>query len=334
MSIAQLTANLTTNLTTMKTTYLTAVGIIMLLILSACSESDQSAVGDNSVSADKSEVGTDVYESKLPPVADTVDIDAAQDSFTAEGSSQAEGSLQAEGSFTADGSFQAEGSADTNFAVIDSVTSQLELASEQKSVAELEQSTEAANQALRNLAEQKTVKEAENLAAEQAESISPGKEDVATPLAQNSLSVEPSTEALPDPIAKSSTVEPQLTEEPAIVAPSSLRTFDPIRGDWTKKSQKIAGQWLIETRDGQAFLVLGDDFKTRNAPDLKFVLSNTSVSDVTNKNAMNNALFVANLKSPSGEQIYVLPENFHEYSTLLLHCEKYTKLWGAAAIDK
>lgn len=315
----------------MKTNSLKAVGIIALLILSACSESDQSTGHSVSESADKSNVvtnsiGTDkdneVYASNLPSTPDTVDIDSVE-------ASTLEGALSVE-----------EDYADTNFEVIDSVTNQFELEAEQQSVAELEQSTEAANQALQNVAEQKTVNEAEDLAAEQAASLAPGKKDVATPLAQNTLVAEPVSEPLagsslapaPEPLTK--TAELETAEEQPFISSSGLRTFDPIRGGWTKKSQKIAGEWLIETRDGQAYLVLGDDFKTRNAPDLKFVLSNTSVEDVSNRNAMDGALFVANLESPSGEQVYLLPENFYEYSTLLLHCEKYTKLWGAAAINR
>jgi len=278
----------------MKTTYFLTIGLSVLLLLSACSESDQPTVSNVVTTAEKTEVDTDSQ-------------------LDADGSLDAEGSRDADGSqLDADGSqFDGEGS----FAIIDSVSDQLELENEQKSVAELEQSTEAANQALQNLAEQKTVNEAQDLAAEQAASINPGKEDVATTLAENSLSTE------------------SVAEQP-FIAPSSLRAIDPIRGEWTKKGQKIAGEWLIEARNGYAYLILDDDFKTRNAPDLKFVLSNTPVEDLTNRNAMDGALFVANLESPSGQQVYRLPSNFYEYSTLLLHCEKYTKLWGAAAINK
>ncbi len=105
-------------------------------------------------------------------------------------------------------------------------------------------------------------------------------------------------------------------------------------GVWTKKSNKIKGSWSIEQRDYGAYLVLDEAFKTRNAPDLKFVLSNGSVDSVNNKNAMQGALFVENLKSNKGAQSYRLPDNYTDYSTLLLHCEKFSKLWGAAAISK
>ena len=120
-------------------------------------------------------------------------------------------------------------------------------------------------------------------------------------------------------------VEPEVVveEEPAFV---------PLNGSWVKKSQAIQGQWRIEQREGTAYLVLGDDFKTRRAPDLKFVLSNLSVDEVSNKNAMQGAKLVSQLESSKGAQAYKLPDDYTSYQSLLLHCEKYTKLWGAARL--
>ena len=105
-----------------------------------------------------------------------------------------------------------------------------------------------------------------------------------------------------------------------------------ITGGWVKKQQNIRGEWTIEAREDGHYLVLGDDFRTRRAPDLKFVLSNQSVDTVSSDTAMEDALFVAQLQSARGAQEYKLPDNFSDYSTLLLHCEQYTKLWGAASL--
>jgi len=38
------------------------------------------------------------------------------------------------------------------------------------------------------------------------------------------------------------------------------------------------------------------------------------------------------LESPKGSQSYKLPEGYSDYSTLLIHCEKYSKLWGASDV--
>ena len=104
-------------------------------------------------------------------------------------------------------------------------------------------------------------------------------------------------------------------------------------GTWTKKSNKIAGEWkIIEDADG-AKLVLSSDFKTRNAPDLKFILTNATVAEMNGRNAMNGAIVISPLKSNSGEQVYALPANFKDYKTLALHCEQFSKLWGATDIS-
>lgn len=103
-------------------------------------------------------------------------------------------------------------------------------------------------------------------------------------------------------------------------------------GTWTKKYQKIHGAWKIEKKGDAHYLVLDEKFKTRKAPDLKFVLSNHPLEDVNGKNAMQGALIIENLKSNKGAQRYRLPDNFKDYSTLLLHCEQFSKLWGAASL--
>jgi len=114
---------------------------------------------------------------------------------------------------------------------------------------------------------------------------------------------------------------------------SQTATAGETSGTWTKKAQKIAGEWkIVHDADG-AKLVLGKDFKTRNAPDLKFILTNAEVANMTGKNAMNGAVIISALKNNKGEQTYALPANFSDYKTLALHCEQFSKLWGATDIS-
>ena len=103
-------------------------------------------------------------------------------------------------------------------------------------------------------------------------------------------------------------------------------------GSWTKKAQTIHGTWSIVEKDDGHYLVLSEDFKTRKAPDLKLILSNFSTAEAHNKNALMGGVVIAPLKSAKGEQSYKLPDNFSEFQTLLLHCEKYSKLWGVAQL--
>ena len=164
---------------------------------------------------------------------------------------------------------------------------------------------------------------------------------------QNSLSdstVDKEIRPEPEKVVAVKDVTPALNEQTAAVNANSTPdaepevvveeepAFVPLNGSWVKKSQSIQGQWRIEQREGTAYLVLGDDFKTRRAPDLKFVLSNLSVDEVSNKNAMQGAKLVSQLESSKGAQAYKLPDDYTSYQSLLLHCEKYTKLWGAARL--
>lgn len=112
----------------------------------------------------------------------------------------------------------------------------------------------------------------------------------------------------------------------------SYAQADTSSGEWVKKERSIAGVWTIEDRADGAYLVLGEDFKTRKAPDLKFVLSNQSIDTVTSRTAMEGAQIVALLQSTRGEQSYKLPDNYADFSTLLLHCEQYSKLWGGTSL--
>lgn len=105
-----------------------------------------------------------------------------------------------------------------------------------------------------------------------------------------------------------------------------------VSGDWVKKERSIHGTWTIEKRADGAYLILDEDFKTRKAPDLKFVLSKQSIDSVSSRNAMEGGQIVALLESARGEQSYKLPANYEDYATLLLHCEQYSKLWGATSI--
>lgn len=105
-------------------------------------------------------------------------------------------------------------------------------------------------------------------------------------------------------------------------------------GTFTKKSFAISGSWSIVEEGGTRFLVLSDDFKTKKAPDLKLYLSGRDLSAADGGNATNGAILIAELDSPSGGQRYAIPAgvDLSEHGTLLLHCVKYSKLWGGATI--
>lgn len=108
----------------------------------------------------------------------------------------------------------------------------------------------------------------------------------------------------------------------------------PRAGSWTKKSVRTSGSWRIITEGDRQVVVLGDDFKTSKAPDLKIFLSPLPLEEVGNKNAVQGSLLVGKLTSYKGGQRLLIPAgtDLGKYKSLLLHCEQYTKLFAAAAL--
>ncbi len=103
-------------------------------------------------------------------------------------------------------------------------------------------------------------------------------------------------------------------------------------GSWTKKTQSASGTWKITEAGDQLKFEVSSDFKTRKAPDLKIFLSPLTASEAQNNNAVNESLLVAELPKVSGSFEVTLPAgtNLSDYNSVLVHCEKYTKLWVAS----
>lgn len=104
--------------------------------------------------------------------------------------------------------------------------------------------------------------------------------------------------------------------------------------DWTKKAKKVKGHWEIAEVGDRSVLRLGKDFDTKSGPDLKVLLSPTSIKAVSGKNAMAGARVIAPLKDDEGFQSYDLGKGVKlgDYRTLLIHCESYSKLWAGAEL--
>ncbi len=109
-------------------------------------------------------------------------------------------------------------------------------------------------------------------------------------------------------------------------------------GEWESDNFFISfeGSWSIEKIDGKTYVVMGDDFKTKKAPDLKIYLSTLNFKDVDadNANDSNTSVFVAQLDSYKGAKKYMIPSNINisNYKTILVHCVQYTKYWGGAPL--
>jgi len=122
----------------------------------------------------------------------------------------------------------------------------------------------------------------------------------------------------------------------ALALSTFARSEDLASGTWSKKAHTIHGRWRITLEgDGSRVLRLSGGFKTRKAPDLKLVLSPLPLAELNNRNAMQGAVVISPLASNKGAQTYVLPSSadLAEIQSLVIHCERYSKLWGGAALD-
>ncbi len=117
----------------------------------------------------------------------------------------------------------------------------------------------------------------------------------------------------------------------AIALPASAADVSAARA-FDVAEKPLNGSWSIETRDDGAYIVLSDDFRTSNAPDLKIFLSRQDVNDVRDRTATRDAVLVSRLKSTSGAQEYKLPADFSTdtYTSVLIHCEQFSVFWGGA----
>jgi len=104
--------------------------------------------------------------------------------------------------------------------------------------------------------------------------------------------------------------------------------------DFIKKKYNIKGQWKVVQKNGQTIIRFSDDFKTKNGPDLKVFLSPQSVGDVTGKTALQGAVTLGVLKSNKGTQDYIIPKgvSLANFSSVLIHCEAYSVLWGGGRL--
>lgn len=103
---------------------------------------------------------------------------------------------------------------------------------------------------------------------------------------------------------------------------------------WTKKDRKIRGHWEIAKVGERHVLRFGEDFDTKNGPDLKVILTPHAISAASSDNALQGGRVVAALKDDEGSQSYDLGAGFKlaDYRSVLIHCEQYSKLWGGAAL--
>ncbi len=100
---------------------------------------------------------------------------------------------------------------------------------------------------------------------------------------------------------------------------------------WINKDEITTGNWSIISKGNEIILIFKKNFQTPDGPDLKLYLSTIKMEDIGVNDAIHRAgLLIDNLKAIKGKQEYNLPnkKTLSNYKSLVIHCEKYTVVWG------
>ena len=116
-------------------------------------------------------------------------------------------------------------------------------------------------------------------------------------------------------------------------------------GTWETIDYAVEGVWRIEAaQDGRLTVRLGDDFVTKDGPDLHLLLSPKPLPELTNANALEGALVAGRLQTSDdatffrkmrGAQAFTLPEGtrLEDYRTLVIHCVEFSHLWAGSPLS-
>lgn len=98
-----------------------------------------------------------------------------------------------------------------------------------------------------------------------------------------------------------------------------------------KEGHSASGGVRLLYRNGQLILEMQSDFNVQGGPDLRVFLSNIENGSRVNAEALELSL----LKSNSGKQTYVVPENvsISDYQYVNVHCKQYNTTFGSAKFN-
>lgn len=97
------------------------------------------------------------------------------------------------------------------------------------------------------------------------------------------------------------------------------------------------GNWSIVEENDRLMVVFADNFEAKKAPDLKIFLSKLTFEHISGKNAADpvQSVLIAPLNTYEGQMKFEIPTTIDpsEYQSIIVHCEKYAKLWGGSPLQ-
>lgn len=139
-----------------------------------------------------------------------------------------------------------------------------------------------------------------------------------TPLAAPAPELAPAVAPVQDP-------QPEAATKTIVTHAGSL---------WREGKHEVHGAYRIERTGDDLVLVLENDFRTKSGPGLKVVLSPLKAETVRGKTALQGSINLGTLASHKTGGRYAIPKgtDLARYQSVLIHCEEYAILWGAAPL--
>ncbi len=100
--------------------------------------------------------------------------------------------------------------------------------------------------------------------------------------------------------------------------------------EWIPKNYLMEGTWTLAKEGNQTYLVLGEDFRTIEGPDLKLFLSPKDMEEIGKRESIDQSgVLIDLLASHQGAQRYLLPvTDLSRFKSIVVHCQKYSVVWG------
>lgn len=118
-----------------------------------------------------------------------------------------------------------------------------------------------------------------------------------------------------------------------VVVPPAENTFDVSKATLLKMGSlsgnmnyTVTGTVKLYDFEGKKYIYL-ENFSTASGPDLKVYIATT--------NSASQFINLGSLKATTGVQVYQVtnPPNFNEYNKVLIWCQQFSVLFGAAGIQ-
>lgn len=115
---------------------------------------------------------------------------------------------------------------------------------------------------------------------------------------------------------------------------TAVKVDETVKGNFVRKNKTLKGSYEVFERDGQTVIRFADNFKASNGPDLKVFLSPNTIETATGRNATQGSVLLDFVKSSKGAQEYIVPVgvDIASFNSVLIHCERFSVLWGGGNI--